>query len=177
MTTVKNLNNEMRRKLLVESFIEIAPPDNKKDDTFFLILKESLTRIGIASFRGSTPTLHQTCHVLHKKGKYYLVHFKELFLLDNRLRKKMTYQDEKRKRCIAKLLEDWGLMNIISPFNRSEKFNLKRLNLTIIPYTKKSEWVLQPKYNIGKVRIGGDNTSNAVYWKDGREDEEEYFYD
>ncbi|MCX8008404.1 MAG: translational repressor RegA [Patescibacteria group bacterium] len=137
------------REALVKKFIEIELVCPESD---FLIVKETLSRIGIASRRDGKNYLAQTCHILHKKNKYYLVHFKELFMLDNRLKKKMTAQDEARTRCIAKLLEDWELVKIVSPFDRNEKFNLKKLKLTVVPYKEKNNWILSPKYMIGKVK-------------------------
>ncbi|MCX8009342.1 MAG: translational repressor RegA [Patescibacteria group bacterium] len=166
--TQKTRMTKVDREVLVKGFIQIAPANPEETDTFFLVLKETLTRIGISSNRNGKPHLFQTCHILHKKGKYYLVHFKELFMLDDRLRKGMTPQDEKRKRCIAKLLEDWGLIKIVSPFNRNESFHLKKLKLTVISHAEKSKWSLQSKYSIGKVK-----KSQVNYWKDNLADEED----
>lgn len=137
------------REQLVNSFIEVKFVE---DDNDFLIVKETLSRIGIPSYKDGNMSLFQTCHILHKKGKYYIVHFKELFMLDNKLKSPMTEEDHTRKRYIARLLERWGLVEIVSPINREEKFNMRKLRLKIIPFKKKQFWNLHSKYYIGKVK-------------------------
>lgn len=137
------------RDKLVETFIEVKLVEGDND---FLIVKETLSRIGIPSFKNGKRSLFQTCHILYKKGKYYIVHFKEMFMLDNKLKSSMTEEDHARKRCIARLLEKWGLVEIVSPIDREEKFNIRKLHIMVIPHSKKQFWSLHSKYFIGKVR-------------------------
>ena len=103
-----------------------------------------MTRIGISGKNNTE--LYQTAHILHKRGKYYIVHFKELFLLDG---KKSTYTDDDRKRrnTIAMLLEQWGLVKIVNPEMIEEKLPVK--SIKIVPYKEKVNWELIPKYTIG----------------------------
>jgi hypothetical protein len=127
---------------LVDSLLEVSLA--KEDD--FLKVKETLTRIGVSSKKDKK--LYQSCHILHKKGKYYVVHFKELFLLDG-LESDITETDIGRRNTIAKLLEEWGLLNVVD----KEKVNaiLTPLNqIKILPHKEKGEWELVPKYHIGK---------------------------
>lgn len=137
------------REALVSQFIEVKLVNGDKD---FLIVKETLSRIGIPSYKGGKNSLFQTCHILHKKGRYYIVHFKELFMLDNKLKSPMTAEDYQRRTYIALLLEKWGLVDIVSNVNRQEDFNLRKLGLRVVPFSKKSHWNLQSKYFIGKVK-------------------------
>lgn len=129
---------------LIESFIEIEPVDS---DTF-LKIKETLTRIGIASRKaGGKPILWQSCHILHKRGRYYIVHFKQMFLLDGRTsRTSLSDDDYTRVRVVANLLSQWGLVTLKSHLN-DDKVNI---NLVVIPFSKKGEWELCSKYNVGK---------------------------
>lgn len=127
---------------LVDSLLEIKLL--KEDD--FLKVKETLTRIGVSSKKEKK--LYQSCHILHKKGKYYIVHFKELFLLDG-LESDITETDIGRRNTISKLLEEWGLLTVVD----KDKLNaiLTPLNqIKIIPHKEKSDWQLVPKYHIGK---------------------------
>lgn len=127
---------------LVDSLLEIKL--SKEDD--FLKVKETLTRIGVSSKKEKK--LYQSCHILHKKGKYYIVHFKELFLLDG-LESDITETDIGRRNTISKLLEEWGLLAVVD----KDKLNaiLTPLNqIKIIPHKEKSDWQLVPKYHIGK---------------------------
>ena len=111
----------------------------------FLKVRETLTRIGVASRKEKK--LFQSCHILHKKGKYYIVHFKELFALDGK-HANLTSNDVQRRNRITKLLSDWGLVSIceddqiddIAPFNQ----------IKVIAFKDKSDWILESKYNIGK---------------------------
>jgi len=122
------------------SMLEVAL--NEPDD--FLKIKETLTRIGVASRKDKK--LFQSCHILHKQGRYFIVHFKELFLLDG---KKSNFEDNdlERRNTIATLLSDWGLVNFV----KKEELSCAPLKqIKIIPYREKSEWELCPKYNIGK---------------------------
>lgn len=116
-----------------------------KDSESFLKIKETLTRIGVSSKKEKK--LYQSCHILHKRGKYYIVHFKELFLLDG-LKSDIDETDIGRRNTIAKLLEEWNLLTIVD----KDKVNsiLTPLNqIKIIPFKEKVEWELCPKYHIG----------------------------
>jgi len=117
-----------------------------KDEESFLKIKETLTRIGVSSKKEKK--LYQSCHILHKRGKYYIVHFKELFLLDG-LSSDIEENDLGRRNTIAKLLEEWNLLTVID----KDKMNsiLTPINqIKIIPFKEKTEWELCPKYHIGK---------------------------
>jgi len=115
---------------------------NEPDD--FLKVRETLTRIGIASRKEKK--LFQSCHILHKQGRYFIVHFKELFLLDG---KKATLEesDLARRNTIATLLSDWGLVNIIDATQAKDKAPLRQIK--VVSFREKSEWELCQKYNIG----------------------------
>lgn len=117
-------------------------------DGSFLKTRETLQRIGIAS--KSTKTLTQTAHILHKRGKYYIVHFKELFALDGRSTS-MTVGDAQRRNCIATLLEQWGLVKVVNPALRAGDELMKRElgRLTVLPYDDKESWNIVVKYKIG----------------------------
>jgi hypothetical protein len=121
--------------------IVLPTPDN------FLKVKETLTRIGVASKKEKK--LYQSAHILHKQGRYFIVHFKELFILDNK-ESTITFNDIERRNAIAVLLEDWGLIKIV---NKPE-VNLQSVlaQIKIIPFKEKFEWELIPKYNIGQKR-------------------------
>jgi hypothetical protein len=117
-----------------------------KDEESFLKIKETLTRIGVSSKKEKK--LYQSCHILHKRGKYYIVHFKELFLLDG-LSSDIEENDLGRRNTIAKLLEEWNLLTVVD----NDKMNsiLTPINqIKIIPFKEKTEWELCPKYHIGK---------------------------
>ena len=116
---------------------------NEPDD--FLKVRETLTRIGVASRKEKK--LYQSCHILHKQGRYYLVHFKELFALDGK-HANLTINDIQRRNRITKLLSDWGLINIV---NEDSVVDIAPLNqIKVLPYKEKGEWILEQKYNIGK---------------------------
>ena len=115
---------------------------NEPDD--FLKVRETLTRIGVASRKEKK--LYQSCHILHKQGKYYIVHFKELFALDGKFAN-LTVNDIQRRNRIAKLLNDWGLIEIVS---EESVLDIAPLNqIKVISYKDKGEWILEQKYNIG----------------------------
>ena len=117
--------------------IELANPDD------FLKVKETLTRIGIASKKEKI--LYQSCHILHKQGKYYIVHFKELFVLDGK-KSSLTENDIERRNTIAGLLSDWGLVGLVSePESKAPLSQIK-----VLSFTEKNDWILEQKYNIGK---------------------------
>ena len=126
----------------IEDMIEVTL--NAKDD--FLKVRETLTRIGVASKKEKL--LYQSCHILHKQGKYYIVHFKELFALDGKPTD-ISENDLARRNTIALLLEDWELLTIINP-EKIENLQVSLSQIKIIGYREKDEWELVPKYNIGK---------------------------
>ena len=116
---------------------------NQPDD--FLKIRETLSRIGVASRKDKT--LFQSCHILHKQGKYYIVHFKELFALDGK-KATLIENDVQRRNTIAVLLQDWNLLTIVKADEAKNKAPLSQIK--IIAFKEKSEWNLQAKYNIGK---------------------------
>ena len=132
-----------------DEIIEWSPNDmlevslNEPDD--FLKIKETLTRIGVASRRENN-TLYQSCHILHKQGHYFITHFKELFLLDGKP-SNLTENDIARRNTITSLLSDWGLLGIIDKGGMKEFAELKQIK--IIPHREKQEWILESKYSIG----------------------------
>ena len=116
---------------------------NEPDD--FLKVRETLTRIGVASRKEKK--LYQSCHILHKQGKYYIVHFKELFALDGKYAN-LTVNDVQRRNRITRLLTDWGLISLV---NEESIQDIAPLNqIKVLPYKDKHEWTLEQKYNIGK---------------------------
>ena len=117
----------------------------------FLKVRETLTRIGVASRKDKI--LYQSCHILHKQGKYYIVHFKELFALDGK-QADLSDNDLERRNTIAKLLSDWGLVKIIDNTKFTEFAPLSQIK--VIAHKDKHEWDLQTKYNIGKKRVDSD---------------------
>jgi hypothetical protein len=118
---------------------------NDKDD--FLKVRETLTRIGVASKKDQT--LYQSCHILHKRGQYYVVHFKELFALDGKPTD-ITENDLSRRNAIANLLEDWGLVKIVNKKQTETPAPIFLSQIKILSHKEKHEWQLTPKYNIGK---------------------------
>jgi hypothetical protein len=126
----------------IEDMIEVTL--NAKDD--FLKVRETLTRIGVASKKEKL--LYQSCHILHKQGKYYIVHFKELFALDGKPAD-ITDNDLARRNTIALLLQDWGLVKLVNP-KKVENLQVGLSQIKIIGFREKDDWQLVPKYNIGK---------------------------
>ena len=125
------------RESMVE--VKLAQPDD------FLKVRETLSRIGVASRKEKK--LYQACHILHKQGKYYIVHFKELFALDGKTAN-LTLNDVQRRNRISQLLSDWGLITIVKG---DEILDIAPLNqIKVLSYKEKGEWVLESKYNIGK---------------------------
>jgi len=112
----------------------------------FLKVRETLTRIGVASKKDKT--LYQSCHILHKQGKYYIVHFKELFALDGKPTD-LTENDLSRRNAIAKLLQDWGLIKVVITTQIETPVPIFISQIKIISHKEKNEWQLVPKYNIG----------------------------
>ena len=137
MTTTVEPTVNWSQDQMVEVFL------NEPDD--FLKVRETLTRIGVASRKEKK--LYQSCHILHKQGKYYIVHFKELFALDGK-RANLTINDVQRRNRIVRLLCDWGLVTVaiedsvidIAPLNQ----------IKVLAYKEKGDWILEQKYNIGK---------------------------
>ena len=126
----------------LSKFVEVVLPN--QDD--FLKIRETLTRIGVSSRKERV--LYQSCHILHKQGKYYIVHFKELFALDGKL-STITENDIQRRNAIANLLEEWGLLKIIN-YDIIENNMAPIHQIKIISFKEKDDWELVAKYNIGK---------------------------
>ena len=126
---------------IIEKMIEIK----LKADDDFLKIKETLTRMGVASKK--TKTLFQSCHILHKQGKYYIVHFKELFALDGK-QTDLNEDDISRRNTIAKLLAEWDLVSVVEEQQLQPADSMS--SIKVIPFSQKSEWELVAKYNIGK---------------------------
>ena len=124
---------------------------NEPDD--FLKVRETLTRIGVASRKERK--LYQSCHILHKQGKYYIVHFKELFALDGK-NTNLSLNDVQRRNRIIQLLVDWGLI-VISSISQEKITDLAPLNqIKVLSYKEKGEWTLESKYNIGRKKLSTD---------------------
>ena len=119
--------------------VTIKQPDD------FLKVRETLTRIGVASRKDKT--LFQSCHILHKQGKYFIVHFKELFALDGK-KATLTQNDIQRRNTIAVLLQDWNLISVVKKEAAEDKAPLSQIK--VLPFKEKKEWNLSAKYNIGK---------------------------
>jgi hypothetical protein len=121
--------------------VDLIEPDN------FLKVRETLTRIGIASRKDKK--LFQSCHILHKQGKYFIVHFKELFALDGK-ESDISMSDIERRNVIAELLQDWGLLKILDKSKAEPKASLSQIK--VVSFKEKAEWELVPKYNIGGIK-------------------------
>ena len=119
--------------------VKLPEPDN------FLKIKETLTRIGVASRKEKK--LYQSCHILHKQGRYFIVHFKELFALDGK-EANISVGDIERRNTIASLLEEWDLLTIVNPLKSMQKVSLSQIK--VVSFKEKSAWQLVAKYNIGK---------------------------
>ena len=129
---------------VLNSMVEVTL--SERDD--FLKIRETLTRIGIAS--KNSQTLTQTCHILHKKGKYYIPHFKEMFMLDGK-GSNFSDEDQARRNTIVNLLEEWKLITVVEP--ESVQGNVADLSsIKIIPFAEKSNWNLVSKYTVGVKR-------------------------
>jgi|TARA_B100000214_G_C23622742_1_gene470281 hypothetical protein len=133
--------NEVEVQWTKESMVEVG----LKEPDDFLKVRETLTRIGVASRKERK--LYQSCHILHKKGQYYIVHFKELFALDGK-KANLSENDVQRRNRIIKLLSDWGLVQIVKEDSIKDAAPLSQIK--VISYKEKSEWILESKYNIGK---------------------------
>jgi hypothetical protein len=124
-----------------DSMLEITLPEPDN----FLKVRETLTRIGVASRKDKT--LYQSCHILHKQGRYFIVHFKELFALDGK-ESNLTIGDIERRNTIANLLSDWGLLKIVNPSKAEQRVSLSQIK--VVTFKEKDDWSLVAKYNIGK---------------------------
>jgi len=127
---------------IVDKLVEVQLPS----DESFLKIKETLTRIGISSKKDKK--LYQSCHILHKRGKYYIVHFKELFMLDGKASDFST-EDEARRNTIVNLLEEWGLVKTVNPAQIEDPV-APLSQIKILAFKEKDEWGLVAKYTIGK---------------------------
>ena len=116
-----------------------------KEPDDFLKVRETLSRIGVDSRKERK--LYQSCHILHKQGRYYIVHFKELFALDGK-KTNLSINDIARRNTIANLLKDWGLVDVISEITEVAPLS----QIKVLSYKEKNEWTLETKYNIGKKR-------------------------
>ena len=129
---------------LLDDFVEVRLQN--EDD--FLKVRETLTRIGVASRKDKK--LYQSCHILHKRGRYYIVHFKELFLLDGK-ESNFSDEDKARRNTVANLLTEWGLIQLIDPRKTKDPvFPLSQIK--VLSFGEKNDWILEAKYNIGNKR-------------------------
>ena len=131
--------------------VTIKQPDD------FLKVRETLTRIGVASRKDKT--LYQSCHILHKQGKYFITHFKELFALDGKP-STLLENDIQRRNTISILLQDWNLIDIVDKSKAENKAPLSQIK--VLPFKEKKEWNLSAKYNIGKKVEAKDNTDAST---------------
>jgi hypothetical protein len=129
---------------VIESLVEVTLPS----DDSFLKVKETLTRIGVASRKDKK--LYQSCHILHKQGKYYITHFKELFMLDGKVNN-FDDEDKARRNAIINLLEEWNLIKVVN-HTQIEDPVAPLSQIKVLPYKEKNDWELVPKYSIGKKR-------------------------
>ena len=137
MSVVTEPTVDWSSEMMVE--VSLSEPDD------FLKVRETLTRIGVASRKEKK--LYQSCHILHKQGRYFIVHFKELFALDGK-RANLTINDVQRRNRISQLLADWGLISIL---NVDQIADIAPLNqIKVLSYKDKGDWILETKYNIGR---------------------------
>ena len=134
---MNELDNSWHPEKMLE--VQLKEPDD------FLKVRETLTRIGVASRKDKK--LFQSCHILHKQGRYFIVHFKELFALDGK-EANLTDNDIERRNTIAKLIDDWGLIDVMNKDIAEKKAPLSQIK--VLAFKEKNEWDLQAKYNIGK---------------------------
>ena len=135
------MSAEIEVKWSPDQMVEVTL--NEPDD--FLKVRETLTRIGVASRKEKK--IFQSCHILHKQGKYYIVHFKELFALDGK-RSNLFENDIQRRNRVTQLLQDWGLVNIVDAEKVQDSAPLSQIK--VLSYKDKGDWTLESKYNIGK---------------------------
>lgn len=134
---------QWRQSDMVE--VVLSEPDD------FLKVRETLTRIGVASRKEKK--IYQSCHILHKQGKYYIVHFKELFALDGK-KTNISLNDVQRRNRIIQLLSDWGLISVIDMEKIADLAPLNQIK--VLSYKEKSDWTLESKYNIGRKKVTTD---------------------
>lgn len=136
---------------LIDTFIEVnlVKPEN------FLVVLETLTRIGVAS--KTDKKLYQSCHILHRKGRYYITHFKQMFMLDNKINN-FTKSDQMRLHTIVKMLIDWNLITLCDTSNELLPM-APASSIHVIPFVEKKNWELIQKYNIGSVKNGNNNNN------------------
>ena len=144
MTVVMEAEYSWTPDKMVE--VLLSEPDD------FLKVRETLTRIGVASRKEKK--LYQSCHILHKQGKYYIVHFKELFALDGK-KANLSANDVQRRNRIVQLLSDWGLVGVLSSADVKDLAPLNQIK--VISYKDKGDWILETKYNIGKKKTPVDD--------------------
>ena len=140
MSTVKEPEVNWNQDLMVE--VQLNEPDD------FLKVRETLTRIGVASRKEQK--LYQSCHILHKQGRYFIVHFKELFALDGK-HANLTANDIQRRNRITQLLSDWGLIEVVKAESISDIAPLNQIK--VLSFKEKDNWTLETKYNIGKKKV------------------------
>jgi hypothetical protein len=140
MSTVKEPEVNWNQESMIE--VQLNEPDD------FLKVRETLTRIGVASRKEKK--LYQSCHILHKQGRYYIVHFKELFALDGK-HANLTSNDVQRRNRITQLLSDWGLIEVVKADSVADIAPLNQIK--VLAFKEKDEWTLETKYNIGKKKV------------------------
>ena len=140
MSTVKEPEVNWNQDLMVE--VQLNEPDD------FLKVRETLTRIGVASRKEKK--LYQSCHILHKQGRYFIVHFKELFALDGK-HANLTANDIQRRNRITQLLSDWGLIEVVKAESIADIAPLNQIK--VLSFKEKDNWTLETKYNIGKKKV------------------------
>ena len=140
MSTVNEPEVNWNQELMVE--VQLNEPDD------FLKVRETLTRIGVASRKEQK--LYQSCHILHKQGRYFIVHFKELFALDGK-HANLTANDIQRRNRITQLLSDWGLIEVVKAESISDIAPLNQIK--VLSFKEKDNWTLETKYNIGKKKV------------------------
>ena len=140
MSTVKEPEVNWNQDLMVE--VQLNEPDD------FLEVRETLTRIGVASRKEQK--LYQSCHILHKQGRYFIVHFKELFALDGK-HANLTANDIQRRNRITQLLSDWGLIEVVKAESIADIAPLNQIK--VLSFKEKDNWTLETKYNIGKKKV------------------------
>jgi hypothetical protein len=140
MTTINEPQVKWTPDMMIE--VQLSEPDD------FLKIRETLTRIGVASRKEQK--LYQSCHILHKQGRYYIVNFKELFALDGK-HANLTVNDIQRRNRIVKLLSDWGLLIVVNPERITELAPLNQIK--VLPFKEKEDWILEAKYSIGNKKV------------------------
>jgi len=145
MSVVREVEVKWTPEQMVE--VVLGEPDD------FLKVRETLTRIGVASRKEKK--IYQSCHILHKQGRYYLVHFKELFALDGK-HANLTLNDVQRRNRIAQLLADWGLISIVSADKIQDIAPLNQIK--VLAFRDKQDWILETKYNIGSKKKRTEET-------------------